>query len=54
MAVAVLGLAQAASMTRFMRAAVLDVIRLDYVNTARAKGLSEERDPGQARRSGTR
>jgi peptide/nickel transport system permease protein len=24
-----------------MRAAVLDVIRLDYVNTARAKGLSE-------------
>src|SRR6267142_511400 len=41
MPVAVLGLAQAASMTRFMRAAVLDVIRLDYVNTARAKGLSE-------------
>jgi peptide/nickel transport system permease protein len=41
MPVAVLGLAQAAAMTRFMRAAVLDVIRLDYVNTARAKGLSE-------------
>ena len=41
MPVAVLGLAQAASMTRFMRASVLDVIRLDYVNTARAKGLSE-------------
>src|SRR2546421_1417780 len=41
MPVAVLGLFQAASMTRFMRAAVLDVIRLDYVNTARAKGLSE-------------
>ncbi|HEY7117116.1 MAG TPA: ABC transporter permease [Tepidisphaeraceae bacterium] len=41
MPVAVLGLAQAASMTRFMRAAVLDVIRLDFVNTARAKGLSE-------------
>jgi peptide/nickel transport system permease protein len=41
MPVTVLGLAQAASMTRFMRAAVLDVIRLDYVNTARAKGLSE-------------
>jgi len=41
MPVSVLGLAQAASMTRFMRAAVLDVIRLDYVNTARAKGLSE-------------
>src|SRR5882724_13447169 len=30
MPIAVLGLAQAASMTRFMRAAVLDVIRLDY------------------------
>src|SRR5947207_2711950 len=41
MPVAVLGLFQAAAMTRFMRAAVLDVIRLDYVNTARAKGLSE-------------
>src|SRR5882724_5804579 len=41
MPIAVLGLFQAASMTRFMRAAVLDVIRLDYVNTARAKGLSE-------------
>jgi peptide/nickel transport system permease protein len=26
---------------RFARSAVLDVIRLDYVNTARAKGLSE-------------
>src|SRR5437762_10292026 len=35
MPVAVLGLFQAAAMTRFMRAAVLDVIRLDYVNTAR-------------------
>jgi peptide/nickel transport system permease protein len=42
MPVAVLGLFQGAAMTRFMRAAVLDVIRLDYVNTARAKGLSEK------------
>src|SRR5256885_13125747 len=41
MPVAVLGLFQAAAMTRFMRAAVLDVIRLDYVNTARPNGLSE-------------
>jgi peptide/nickel transport system permease protein len=41
MPVAVLGLAQGAALTRFMRSAVLDVIRLDYVNTARAKGLSE-------------
>ena len=42
MPVAVLGLAQGASMTRFVRSAMLDVIRLDYVNTARAKGLSEK------------
>jgi peptide/nickel transport system permease protein len=41
MPVAVLGLFQGASMTRFVRSAVLEVIRLDYVNTARAKGLSE-------------
>ena len=40
MPVAVLGLFQAASWTRYVRAAVLDVIRLDYVTTARAKGLS--------------
>jgi peptide/nickel transport system permease protein len=41
MPVAVLGLFQASSMTRFMRSAVLDVIQLDYVRTARAKGLAE-------------
>jgi peptide/nickel transport system permease protein len=41
MPVAVLGLFQGASLTRFMRSAVLDVIRLDYITTARAKGLSE-------------
>ena len=41
MPIAVLGLAQGAAYTRFMRSAVLDVVRLDYVNTARAKGLSE-------------
>jgi len=41
MPVGVLALLQGASMTRFMRSAVLDVIRLDYVNTARAKGLAE-------------
>jgi peptide/nickel transport system permease protein len=41
MPVAVLGLFQGAQLTRFVRSAVLDVIRLDYVNTARAKGLSE-------------
>jgi peptide/nickel transport system permease protein len=42
MPVAVLGLFQGAALTRFMRSAVLEVIRLDYVNTARAKGLSEK------------
>jgi peptide/nickel transport system permease protein len=41
MPVTVLGLFQGAQLTRFVRSAVLDVIRLDYVNTARAKGLSE-------------
>ncbi|MGY2050340.1 ABC transporter permease [Methylobacterium sp. JK268] len=41
MPVLVLGLFQAASYTRYVRASVLDVARLDYVTTARAKGLSE-------------
>jgi peptide/nickel transport system permease protein len=41
MPVAVLGLFQAASYTRYVRSAVLDVIRLDYVTTARSKGLAE-------------
>src|ERR1041384_5588784 len=41
MPMCVLGLFQAASTTRYVRSAVLDVIRLDYVTTARAKGLGE-------------
>ncbi len=41
MPVAVLGFFQAASYTRYVRASVLDVARLDYVTTARAKGLPE-------------
>jgi peptide/nickel transport system permease protein len=41
MPIAVLGLFQGASLTRYVRSAVLDVIRLDYVTTARAKGLGE-------------
>jgi peptide/nickel transport system permease protein len=41
MPVAVLGLFQGASWTRYVRSAMLDVIRLDYVTTARAKGLAE-------------
>lgn len=43
MPIMVLGLFQAASYTRYVRSAVLDVVRLDYVTTARAKGLSEKR-----------
>ncbi len=41
MPVCVLGFFQAASYTRYVRSAVLDVARLDYVTTARAKGLSD-------------
>jgi peptide/nickel transport system permease protein len=41
MPVLVLGLFQGASWTRYVRSAVLDVIRLDHVTTARSKGLPE-------------
>ena len=41
MPITVLGLFQAASTMRYVRSAVLDVIRLDYVTTARSKGLAE-------------
>jgi peptide/nickel transport system permease protein len=41
MPITVLGLFQAASIMRYVRSSVLDVIRLDYVSTARSKGLSE-------------
>lgn len=41
MPITVLGLFQGASLVRYVRSAVLDVIRLDYVTTARAKGLGE-------------
>ncbi|HKH01233.1 MAG TPA: ABC transporter permease [Bradyrhizobium sp.] len=41
MPISVLALFLAASMVRYVRSAVLDVIRLDYVTTARAKGLGE-------------
>jgi peptide/nickel transport system permease protein len=43
MPVAVLGLFEAASLTRFVRASMLDVIHQDFVTTARAKGLTERR-----------
>lgn len=39
--VAVLGLRPAAIIARLTRASVLDVIRSDYIRTARAKGLAE-------------
>ncbi|HEV8674379.1 MAG TPA: ABC transporter permease [Methylomirabilota bacterium] len=42
MPITVLGLFQGASLTRFVRSSVLEVVRLDYINTARAKGLSEK------------
>jgi len=41
MPVAVLALFQAATLTRFTRASVLDNARQDYVRTARAKGVGE-------------
>lgn len=47
MPITVLGLFQGATLTRFVRSAVLDVIRLDYVTTARAKGLSEKATVGK-------
>ncbi len=42
MPVAVLGLAGAAQLTRFVRASMLETINQDYVRTARAKGLREK------------
>jgi len=41
MPVTVLGLFQGASLVRYVRSAVLDVVRLDYVTTARSKGIGE-------------
>jgi peptide/nickel transport system permease protein len=41
MPVMVLAMFQAASWMRYVRSSVLDVIRLDYVTTARSKGLKE-------------
>ena len=39
--VVTVGLIQAASLVRFLRAGMLEVLALDYVRTARAKGLQE-------------
>jgi peptide/nickel transport system permease protein len=43
MPVAVLALFQSASLTRFVRSSMLDNVGLDYVRTARAKGLAQGR-----------
>jgi peptide/nickel transport system permease protein len=39
----VLGIASAASTARYLRGSMLDVLREDYIRTARAKGLPESR-----------
>ena len=41
MPITVLGLFEAASLTRFVRSAMLEVVHQDYITTARAKGLAE-------------
>jgi peptide/nickel transport system permease protein len=43
MPVTVLALFEAATVTRFMRSAMLDNLPMDYTRTARAKGLSESK-----------
>ena len=43
MPIAVLGLFESAALTRYVRATMLDVMPLDFVTTARAKGLPERR-----------
>jgi len=42
-----LGVALAAPLTRFLRSGMLDVLGLDYVRTARAKGVTERRVVGR-------
>ena len=41
MPVLTLGLSPVATVTRITRSSMLDVVRQDYIRTARAKGLSE-------------
>ena len=43
MPVTVLGLFQGASLVRYVRSSVLEVLRLDYVTTARSKGIGERK-----------
>ena len=43
MPITVLGLLFGAQLTRFVRSSVLDIIQLDYIRTARSKGLAERK-----------
>ncbi len=43
MPVMVLGLFQGATLVRYVRSSILDVVRLDYVTTARSKGIGRRR-----------
>jgi peptide/nickel transport system permease protein len=43
MPVMVLGLFQGATLVRYVRSSVLDVVKLDYVTTARSKGIGERK-----------
>ena len=43
MPVTVLGLFQAGTLVRYVRSSVLEVIKLDYVTTARSKGIGERK-----------
>ena len=54
MPVTLLGLAIAAQMARYTRAALLEVMGSEYVMTARSKGLRAPARPAGATRSGTR
>ena len=40
--VIVMTVAALGSMTRYVRAAMIDALRMDYIRTARAKGLKEK------------
>jgi peptide/nickel transport system permease protein len=42
-----MGIASAAGLARFMRSSLLEVVRQDYIRTARAKGLPESRVIGK-------
>ena len=42
-AVLALVMLQAGSLTRYVRASMLDVVKMDFIRTARAKGLQERR-----------